>query len=73
MKLFVFKVGYTYRGFNSVAHVCARDFSDAEFEVHRMYTHNDAYYSDHPDVIVLFLERVSEVESDPVSVEFNEE
>lgn len=64
MRSFIFKVGYTYRGFNSVAHVCAKNFANAELEVHRLYSYSDDYYADHADVDVLFVERVSEVESD---------
>lgn len=64
MKLFVFKVGYTYRGFNSVAHVCTTNFANAELEIHRMYSYSVDYYENHSDIDVLFVERVSEVESD---------
>lgn len=61
MKEFVFKVGFTYKGFNSVVHVCTSNFLTAELEVHRMYSFSQEYDCDHSDVEVLFVERVSEV------------
>lgn len=59
MKEFVFKVGFTYKGFNSVIHVTTTNFLNAELEVHRMYSFSQEYYCDHSDVEVLFVERVS--------------